>query len=582
MALDGLVIHSIVHELQMCVGGRISKIHQPAKHDLILQIRSQGKNIKLLLSAHPTYPRIHTTEQNFQNPLEAPMFCMLLRKHCESGIIQAVKQVGTERIIHIDIRQRDELGDMHIKRLIIELMGRHSNIILMDPQTNRILDGIHHVTPAISAYRSVLPGVSYVNPPDQYKENPLAIHDAETFQRILEQSEDEHTQTAEHKQLGRAIVQRFSGISPLVANELVYRSEEQQLPLAHIFIEVMQHINKHQYEIGIVETAADQKTYFSVLELTHLNGQRKQFTSISACLEVFYGNKAERDTVKQRVSDMLKMLQNEKNKNSKKIDKLHKTLEKAKDADQYRIKGELLTATLHQVERGQSQIEVVNYYDPEQSTMQISLDPQLSPSENAQRYFRRYTKSKNSLSVVKEQIVQSKREINYIDSIQQQLNIASLSDIDEIREELIEQGYIRNRTKKQRKQKKKKNPSLQCYTSSEGIPIYVGKNNTQNEYLTSRLANASDTWLHTKDIPGSHVVIKSNSFGEATLEEAAMLAAYYSQAKESSQVPVDYTLIRHVRKPNGAKPGYVIYEQQKTLFVTPDEQRIKLLEMAIK
>lgn len=578
MALDGIVIHAIANQLQSCVGGRINKIYQPSSHDMILQIRARGYNLKLLLSAHPTYPRVHLTENSFMNPTEAPMFCMLLRKHCENGIIESVVQVGMERILHIDIKQRDELGDTQAKRLIIEIMGRHSNIILMDPQKNQILDGIQHVTPAISSHRVIMPGSQYVNPPDQHKHDPKTLSDKEIhnlFQNISEQN------TEENVDLSKFIMNQFSGISPLSAKEVIYRSETQNQAPASLLIQVMSAIKANQYEPNIVQTK-DGKAYFSVLKLTHLQGESQEFDTISTCLEAFYGDKAERDTVKQRTSDLIKFIQNEKKKNVKKLEKLIETIEKAKDADRYRILGELLTVSLHLVKRGDTQVEVLNYYDPDQSLMIIPLNPQLTPSDNAQHYFKRYNKSKNSLNIVQKQINSTKKETAYLDTIEQQLQDATLSDINEIREELIDQGYIRDRRKKQNKKKKKGQPQLHCFTSSEGIPIYVGKNNTQNEFLTNRLASANDTWLHTKDIPGSHVVIKTDSFTEITLEEAALLAAYYSQAKESSQVPVDYTLIRHVRKPSGAKPGYVIYDHQKTVFVTPDVKRIQQLPLSIK
>ncbi|MDF2660608.1 MAG: fibronectin-binding protein, partial [Paenibacillus sp.] len=266
------------------------------------------------------------------------------------------------------------------------------------------------------------------------------------------------------------------------------------------------------------------------------------------------------------------------------LEKLRDTIEDAKEADSFRILGELLTASLHLAQRGDKSIEVINYYDEDQKPLEIELDPQLTPSENAQRYFKKYTKLRNSVSAVQEQIEAADIEITYLDTLLAQLDRATLGDIEGIRDELVEQGYLRDRGGKKGKAKKKKTdkPLLTCYTSGEGIPIYVGKNNIQNEYLTNRLAQPNDTWLHTKDIPGSHVVIRADTFGETTLHEAAMLAAYYSQAKSSSQVPVDFTLIRHVRKPNGSKPGYVIYERQKTLFVTPDDEAVKSMPVTVK
>ncbi|GIP32942.1 NFACT family protein [Paenibacillus sp. J2TS4] len=575
MALDGIVTRAIVRELQACVGGRISKIHQPSNNDVLLHIRSQGNNYRLLLSANPTYPRVHLTEAQFMNPLEAPMFCMLLRKYCENGSIESIEQDGLERVIRIQIKHRNELGDLSSKTILVEIMGRHSNIILLDPVSGVILDGIHHVTPAISSYRVVLPGSLYVAPPEQDKIYPLEENEASFVHEMEVVSETDDKPDKPEQRL----VRRYSGISPLLAREIVYRAEDatSSRSLWQSFSGMMNHFKAHDYEPSIVTDESSGKMFFSATRLTHVRGEEQTYPSISLCLESFYGTKAERDTVRQRTSDLLRFLQNEKAKNIKKLDKLQETLEEAKEADRYRIQGELLTASLHLFKKGDKQVEVTDYYDEQQGTVTIELDPLVSPSENAQKYFKKYTKIKNSRSVVQEQMDSTREEILYLDSLLQQLDNAALSDIDEIRDELAEQGYIRDRSRKVRKKKKNGKPTLTSFQSSEGVPIYVGKNNTQNEYLTNRLAHSSDTWLHTKDIPGSHVVIRGNSFGEATLHEAAMLAAHYSQARESSQVPVDYTLIRHVRKPNGAKPGFVIYEQHKTLFVTPDEQKIKQL-----
>lgn len=585
MALDGLVLHELTNELQKLAGGRISKIHQPSENDIVMLVRAQNSNFKLLLSANPTYPRVHITEQSFINPPEAPMFCMLLRKHCEGGIIERIEQVGMERILHFSIRHRDELGDLTLKTIVVEIMGRHSNLILMDPNTGNILDGIHHVTPAISGHRIVMPGSSYTPPPEQHKQNPLEI-EKQHFSDLF------HDAQLAGDKASSAIVQHFSGVSPLVAQEIVYRSgqpldvtlqEVDQDKLWSAFSEAMEAIRHHCIHPNIVVSASRSgKSVFSVMQLTHFQGEESTYSSVSECLEAYYGDKAERDTIKQRVSDLLRFLQNEKSKNIKKLDKLKETLEDAKDADRFRILGELLTASMHAFRKGDKEVEVINYYDENQAMVKVQLDPLLSPSENSQRYFKKYTKAKNSLIAVQEQMDNARKEIVYLDSLLGQLEHVSMSDVEEIREELMEQGYIRDRNKKSRKKKKNDKPTLACYTSSEGVPIYVGKNNTQNEYLTTRLAHSTDTWLHTKDMPGSHVVIRSGEYGEPTLLEAAMLAAYYSQGRESSSVPVDTTLIRHVRKPNGAKPGFVIYDHQKTLFVTPNPDLIKELKVTAK
>lgn len=581
MALDGIVTRAIVHELQSCRGARINKIYQPNDRDIVFHIRTQQGNAKLLLSANPTYPRVHLTQETFLNPAEAPMFCMILRKHCESGIIEDIQQVGMERIIHITIRQRDELGDISSKKIIVELMGRHSNIILLDPASGTILDGINHVTPAISSYRVVMPGFSYTNPPEQHKLNPLEIGQ-EAFRESCLMNEEQAVPW---------LVGAFSGLSPLAAQEIANRAggsspgglegEKDCGSLWSAFDEIMEQVRNHQYT-PVTGVNAKGKSVFSVIPLTLLVDETTTYESVSRCMEDYYGDKAQRDTVKQKVSDLLRFLQNERTKNIKKLDNLNKDLEEAGDADRYRIFGELLFASLHQIQKGDREVQLVNFYDEEQATVTIPLDPLLTPSDNAQRYFKKYNKYKNSLAVIDEQLIKTREEINYIENLLQQLSHASLSDIDEIRDELIQQGYLRDRSRKAKKKKKNDKPTLHVYTSSEGIELYVGKNNLQNEYVTNRLASSNDTWLHTKDIPGSHVVIRSSEYGDATLQEAAQLAAYYSQAKESSSVPVDYTLIRHVRKPNGAKPGFVIYDNQKTLFVTPDEQRIKAMPNSVK
>ncbi|KOP64050.1 hypothetical protein AMS62_01420 [Bacillus sp. FJAT-18019] len=581
MALDGIVTRAIVHELQSCRGARINKIYQPNDRDIVFHLRTQQGNAKLLLSANPTYPRVHLTQETFLNPAEAPMFCMILRKHCESGIIEDIQQVGMERIIHITIRQRDELGDISSKKIIIELMGRHSNIILLDPTNETILDGIHHVTPAISSYRVIMPGFSYTNPPEQHKRSPLETGQ-EDFREACLMNEEQAVPW---------LVGTFSGLSPLAAQEIAYRAGGSRIEeleeekdcgsLWNAFEDVTELVRNHQYT-PVSGINAKGKSVFSVIPLTLLKDEVRTYDSVSQCLEDYYGDKAQRDTVKQKVSDLLRFLQNERTKNLKKLDNLNKDLEEAGDADRYRIFGELLFASLHQIQKGDREAKLINFYDEDQASVTIPLDPLLTPSDNAQRYFKKYNKYKNSLAVIDEQLIKTHEEISYIENLLQQLSHASLNDIDEIRDELIQQGYLRDRSRKTKKKKKNDKPTLHVYTSSEGIELYVGKNNLQNEYVTNRLASSNDTWLHTKDIPGSHVVIRSSEYGEATLQEAAQLAAYYSQAKESSSVPVDYTLIRHVRKPNGAKPGFVIYDNQKTLFVTPDEQMIKAMPNTVK
>lgn len=573
MAFDGLVVRAVVHELQSFAGGRLHKIHQPNEHDIVFTIRAQGRTAKLLMSANPTYPRFHITERSYQNPLEAPMFCMLLRKYCENGVIESIEQQGMERIVRLHIRHRDELGDLQSKRIVFELMGRHSNIILMDPETNVVLEAIHRVTPAISAHRIIAPGSLYTPPPEQHKKNPLHA-DVQEVSVLLSDGIVEDGGGAVGD-MAKRLVASYEGISPLAARAMIAGASDP----AFAFVEAMKRIRQHQYEPNIVTEDHRGKTMFSVVPLDAFEGVRQSFDSISGCLERYYGEKAERDQVKQKASDLMRLIVNEKQKNERKLEKLAETLQEAEDADRYRIMGELLNAYQHTFDRGDASVDVVNYYDEEQQTVTIALDPLLTPSENAQRYFRRYQKMKNSLVAVAEQMEQAKAEIEYMETLLAQLEGAGLSDVEEIRAELVAGGYARDRGPKEGRRKRKNDaPQVHEYVSSEGVTIYVGRNNTQNDYITNKLARPADTWLHTKDIPGSHVVIRSSDFGDATLSEAANLAAYFSKAKQSSLVPVDYTLIRHVKKPSGAKPGFVIYDHQKTLFVTPDESMIRSMQ----
>ncbi|MNM97417.1 hypothetical protein D3C81_1099210 [compost metagenome] len=424
-----------------------------------------------------------------------------------------------------------------------------------------------------------MPGFSYTNPPQQNKQNPLEVT-KDQFISAFQTAKD-------NDQLKGWLVDSFSGLSPLIADEIQFRasqlvgqdSDENNQWAA--FDNAMSDVREHQYCPNSGENSKG-KSVFSALILTSLQGEMKTYDTISLCLEDYFGDKALRDTVKQKTSDLHRYLHNELNKNIKKLSKLEEDIAEAEDAERYRIWGELLFPSLHSIRKGDKVAELVNYYDEYQKIEKIPLDPLLTPSENAQRYFKKYNKFKNSLAVIDEQMMLTKEEINYLQGLLQQLSFATLSDIDEIREELIQQGYLRDRSKKNKKKKKNDRPTLHIYTSSEGIEIYVGKNNLQNDYVTNKLGNPNDTWLHTKDIPGSHVLIRSSSFGDDTLNEAAQLAAYFSQAKESSSVPVDCTLVRYVRKPNGAKPGFVIYDHQRTLFVTPDERLIKNMPNIVK
>ncbi|AKC65927.1 MULTISPECIES: Rqc2 family fibronectin-binding protein [Bacillus] len=561
MSFDGIFTYGMTNELQETLtGGRISKIHQPYKHELIFHIRSKGKNHKLLLSAHPSYARVQLTEHHDDNPSEPPMFCMLLRKHLEGGFIERFEQIGLDRVIVLHVRSRNEIGDEQTRKLYIEIMGRHSNLILVEDETEQIIDGLKHLSPSVNSYRTVLPGHQYLLPPAQQKLNPFDV----TKEDILK-----HLRFQEGK-IANQIVDTFSGVSPLFAKEAVHRAGlANQETIPSTLLEMFQFIQAHSFTPQL--TRKDGKEYFYLLELQHVDGDMKTFDSLSELLDRFYFGKAERDRVKQQAADLERFVANEKKKNENKLKKLTRTLEESQNAHKYQLYGELLTANIYAIKKGDKEATVINYYDEEGGEITIPLKTNKTPSENAQAYFTKYQKAKNAVEAVNEQIERTHEEIVYFDELIQQLSSASPKDLEEIREELVEGKYLRPKQKRNAKKKKPSAIQLEAYESSQGVPILVGKNNKQNEYLTTKAAARDEIWLHTKDIPGSHVVIRHKAPDEQTLLEAAQIAAYFSKAKESSSVPVDYTKIRHVKKPNGAKPGFVTYDQQQTLFVTPDE-----------
>ena len=567
MSFDGIMTQAVVQEVQQTLqSGRITKIHQPYKTDLVITVRANRKNHQLLLSVNPSLSRMHLTDEKYQNPPEPSMFCMLLRKHLEGGFVREVSQQGLERIVSLRIENKDEIGDLTERTLVMEIMGKHSNVVLLNEDRTHILDSMKHISPAQNTVRTILPGQTYIEPPSQHKANPLEAEAGDVLRAL----------DANQGKLDRQLMQAFEGISPQSAKETAHRAGLGSLQkLADTFTALMSDVKIGNFQPQIVTTEAS-KEYYSAIDLTHVDGTKETFDSVSAMLDRYHNGKAERDRVHQQAHDLERFLQNEREKNERKLKKLHQTITQAENRLVYQKYGELLTAHMHQLRGGENEIEVTDYYDPEGGTLTIELEPELSPSDNAQRYFKRYNKAKTSLSEAKKQIKLTRREIDYLDRLIQQVETAAPSDIDDIREELSDGGYLKKRVQK-KKQRKNTKPQVEQYVSSAGILLLVGKNNRQNEYVTNRVANVGDTWLHTKDIPGSHVVIRSTDVDEETLKEAAVLAAYFSKARSSSSVPVDYTLIRHVRKPNGAKPGFVTYDQQSTLFVTPEESLV--LEM---
>lgn len=547
MAFDGLFTAAITKELHQLQTGRITKVHQPNAQELMLHIRAGGKNHKLLFSIHPSYARIHLTYESIDNPASPPMFCMMMRKHIEGGFIEKVEQIEADRIIQLTIRSKDEIGDDTSRILIMEVMGRHSNLTLVNGDTFKIIETMKHLPPSMNSYRTMMPGQDYIYPPKQDKDNPFLL-----------------TKDAVPTLDATDWMATFQGVSKIHAQELASLSPSDAFDFVMSF-------SSGGSQPGSVEVGG--KTVFSASPLTHLDSTWVPSESLGHLLDRVYYQKAERDRVKQQAGDLERWLINERKKLTTKLKKLKSDMTRAENLQEYQKHGELLMGNLHTMTKGMKEVEVVDYYDEGQAKLTIVLDPKKSPSQNAQSYFHRYTKAKTALHEVQVQLDKTTEELTYLDEIMRQLEQASPSDIEEIREELMEQGYLKKRAKAKARKEVKIKP--ESYRSSDGTAISVGKNNKQNDYVTFKLAKRTDTWLHTKDIPGSHVVIHDADPSEETILEAATLAAYFSKARDSSSVPVDYTEVRHVKKPNGSKPGFVIYFEQKTVYVTPDQETIR-------
>ncbi|ELB26156.1 TPA: fibronectin-binding protein EfbA [Enterococcus faecium] len=565
MSFDGVFTHAMVNELrETLLSGRISKIHQPYENEIVLVIRSRGKNHRLLLSAHPSYARVQITQIDYQNPDNPPNFVMMLRKYLDGAILENIEQIENDRVIHFHFAKRNELGDLQNIILIVELMGRHSTIVLVNQETGKILDAIKHIGSSQNTYRSLLPGVEYIAPPKQEVLNPFSSDKEKIFQR-LSQTELEP----------KAIQHQFQGIGFDTAQELTKRFLERPNEKMVVWHEFFSSIINHPVPTFYETTNKD---FFTPIVYQVFSEQASAVTTyptLSQLLDSYYHEKAEKDRAKQQGGELIRKIENELKRNKNKLKKREQTLKESENAENYRRDGELLTTFLTQVPRGVKEVVLPNYYE-EDRPIKIALDPALTPNQNAQKYFHRYQKLKNAVKLIGEQIQEAKDEIQYLESVLSQLEIAGPMDIEAIKEELTAEGYLKKKT--QKKQKKKRPSQPDQYFSSDGTLILVGKNNLQNDQLTMKTAKKTDYWLHAKNIPGSHVIIKSDQPSDETITEAAELAAYFSKYRYSAQVPVDLVQVKHIRKPNGAKPGYVIYENQKTVIVTPEEEKITAMK----
>ena len=566
MSFDGVFTHAMVNELtELLANGRVSKIHQPYQNEIVLVMRANGKNQKVLLSAHPSYARIQVTEIPYENPSTPPQFCMMMRKHLEGAILESIEQVENDRIIKFLFKSRDEIGDVQNVMLVVELMGRHSNVFLIEQDTMRILESIKHIPSSQNSYRLIMPGATYKTPPHQDKLNPFIASSEQVLDIV--QAEDDLP-------LVKKLQTGFQGLGSDTANELIQRSELDNTPLTKVFQDFFGLIQNN--ELQPTKTQLNTKELFTPVPYASLDGVQTTYSSLSQLLDDVYRNKAEKDRVKQQAANLFHVLQTELSRNKKKLTKLQRTLDETEQTDDYRIKGEILTAYLHELTKGQESVDLQNFYD-NNNLITISLDTRKTPSQNAQKYFSKYQKLKNAVIYVNEQLKQTHEEIEYLDSIMTQLELATPKDVTDIKEELIQEGYLKKKSKK--KQMKQKASKPEQYQSSDGTTILVGKNNLQNDQLTLKTARKSEIWLHTKNIPGSHVIIQDSDPSKETILEAANIAAYFSKSRLSASVPVDYVEVKKVRKPNGAKPGFVIYEGQQTVFVTPDEALVNQLKM---
>ncbi len=582
MALDGCVIVALTHELKSQLHtGRIDKIYQPEIDEIIFTIRNNRKNYKILLSASSNCPRIHFTKSDKKNPMDPPNFCMVLRKHLLGGRIIDIIQPKFERMIKLVIESFDELNILRTKELIIEMMGRHSNIILVDCENNKIIDSIKRIPSYISRYRQVLPGIEYAMPPSQNKVNPLEINTKDNFISVI-QDKDKRTS------IYKAIYTSFTGISPLLSREICYRSSiDENIILSNLdkqminsiyrnFMNIINKIKANDFAPVIYyDNATEKYIDFSSIDISYLNYYEKQlFESTSDMVESFYFKRDSKERMKQRTNDLHKNIHAKLDKAYNKLSNLNEDLKKGYNAEKYKLYGNLITANIYQMEKNQDKVELINYYNENYDVITIPLDKKLTPSQNAQKYFKMYNKAKTTIYEVNNQIKKTKREIDYLEQIIINIEQSThMSDIEEIRAELEEIGILKRKVTKKGVSPSKKSNYLR-YISSDGFEILVGKNNKQNDDITFKISSKEDLWFHVKDMPGSHVILKlkNKTPSDLSISEAATLAAYHSKAKNSTKVAVDYTRRKNVKRQRGAKPGMVIYDNYSTILVDSDEK----------
>lgn len=537
MAYDGIMLSRVVENLQTQLErGRINKIYQISQYELLFHIRSHAQNLKLLMSIHPMYARMQLTSLNYPTPPSPNAFTMLLRKHLEGAYLESIQQIQLDRIVKMIFVGTNELKDIVRYTIYVEIMGKHSNVVVVN-ENNKIIDCLKRVSPAMNTTRILQPGAIYQYPPMIDKLNPFthAYVPTDNLTKI------------------------YQGFSPELSREVLYRMDH-----GETFEEIMTML-KTATHLYLHKTK--DKEYFHIIPLTHLQTDYQEYSLFDG-LDQHYDIIDQKDRIKQQTSDLSKYIHNEYQKNVSKLNKLEKTLFDSQNSDEFRIKGDLLFANLHLIQKGQKEVTVENYYDG--TMMTIELDERYDGKTNAKKYYAKYQKAKNALHHLQEQISLTKDEIDYFDSLITMMENASYYDALEIKEELENLGYLKKKKVKQVHRKKNKF-HIETYLTKDNIMIYVGKNNLQNDYLTFKMASRHDMWFHVKDMPGSHVVVHSEELDEYTIRLASKMAAYFSKGKMSSSVPVNYTQIKTLKKPQGAKPGTVILSHYSTIYIDPDD-----------
>ena len=585
MALDGIAVANIVNEMNASLAGaRISKIAQPEADEIMLTVKTMAGQRRLLISASASLPLIYFTEKNKLSPMKAPNFCMLLRKHIGSGKIIRVWQPSLERIIHFEIEHYDEMGDLRRKDLVLELMGKHSNLIFCD-EKGMIIDSLKHISAQTSSVREVLPGRQYFIALTQDKLDPLSAGREDFLSAVFTKPQP----------LFKAIYMSFTGISPVIAQEVCCRAnldsdmsakeipEDGQLHLARIFLQLMEDVREGIFSPNIIYDAQDIPVEFSSVPLTmYQDMAARQFDSISEVLETYYAQKNASSRIRQKSADLRHLVNTMLERESKKLDLQERQLKDTGKRDKFRLYGELLNTWGYNVPSGASSVTLPNYYDND-TEVKITLDPNKTASENAQRYYEKYEKLKRTFEALSELTEQTRSEVEQLKSIQTFLDQAqSEADLNQIREELVTSGYLKKHdTQKKKGASRPERSRPWHYRTQDGYDIYVGKNNLQNDELTFKSANASDWWFHSKKAPGSHVIARrkdGQDLPDHVFELAASAAAYYSSARDADKVEIDYVQRREVKKPNGSKPGFVIYYTNYSMTARPDISQLTLVE----